>query len=93
MSKVKRLGVLSVANIFGILYAIFGIFAGLFIAIFSILVPAFEGGDIFPYGLGFLSIIVFPIFYGALGWIGGIISAALYNLVARWIGSIQVEIE
>jgi hypothetical protein len=94
MTKVKRLGVLSVANILGILYAIIGLILGLFIALFSTLGSTF-GGDFDPlgFGLGFFSIIVFPILYGVMGWIGGVISAGLYNLVAKWVGGIQVELE
>jgi len=34
-----------------------------------------------------------PIIYGAMGFIFGVIGAALYNLVARWIGGIEVEVE
>jgi len=94
MSKVKRLGVLSVANISGILYAIFGLIAGLFAAFFSTLAASFGGYDSFGiFGMGFAGIIVLPIMYGVIGWIGGLISAALYNLVARWTGGIQVELE
>ena len=94
MTKVKRLGVLSVANIYAILYAIIGLIAGLFVALAYGLSSAF-GADLDPlgFGLGFFSILVFPILYGAGGWIGGIIGAALYNLVARWVGGIRVELE
>ena len=31
--------------------------------------------------------------YGVIGVIGGAIGAALYNLVAGWIGGIEVEME
>ena len=34
-----------------------------------------------------------PVFYGVFGFIFGVISAAIYNLIARWIGGIEVEVE
>lgn len=37
--------------------------------------------------------IFMPVFYGIFGFIFGLISAAIYNLIARWIGGIEVEVE
>ena len=37
--------------------------------------------------------IFMPIVYGAMGFIFGMIGAALYNLVARWIGGLELEVE
>ena len=94
MMTVKKFVILSVAKISALLYAIFGLIAGLFVALFYALGSVFAG-DFGPLGfeLGFFSIIVFPIAYGVLGFIGGIVGAALYNLVAHWVGGIQVELE
>jgi hypothetical protein len=41
------------------------------------------------FGMG----ILMPVIYGVMGFIGGVIGAAVYNLVARWIGGIEVEVE
>ncbi len=94
MTKISRFGILSVAKISALIYAIFGLIAGLITALFSMLASA-VGGDFEPwfFGFGFLSIIIFPIMYGILGFIGGIISSALYNLLSRWVGGIEVELE
>lgn len=37
--------------------------------------------------------IILPIFYGAMGFILGVIGAFIYNLIARWVGGIEVEVE
>jgi len=37
--------------------------------------------------------IFLPIIYGVMAFIFGVIGAALYNLVARWIGGLEVEVE
>ena len=94
MMTAKRFGILSVAKIAALLYAILGLIAGLFTALFSALFSAVGGdGALLGLGLGFFSIIVFPIFYGVLGFISAVIGVALYNLLARWVGGIQVELE
>ncbi len=34
-----------------------------------------------------------PVIYGVIGFALGIIGAAVYNFIARWIGGIEVEVE
>ncbi len=34
-----------------------------------------------------------PVMYGVFSFILGLLSAALYNVIARWIGGIEVEVE
>jgi hypothetical protein len=43
--------------------------------------------------LGAGAIILMPIMYGIMGFIGGIISAALYNLLAGIIGGIEMNFD
>jgi hypothetical protein len=43
-------------------------------------------------GLGFASIIVFPVLYGIIGAIGGGLTALIYNLAAGWVGGLEVDI-
>ena len=38
-------------------------------------------------------VIIIPIFYALIGFIIGIVGAAIYNLVARWLGGLQIEAE
>lgn len=43
--------------------------------------------------LGGLAILILaPIFYGVIGFIGGVIAALIYNLVASWTGGIEVTL-
>jgi hypothetical protein len=37
--------------------------------------------------------IFIPIIYGVMGFVLGIVTAAIYNVVASWIGGIEVEVE
>ena len=40
---------------------------------------------------GAAAIIALPIFYGILGFISSLIGAALYNLVAGWVGGVEID--
>lgn len=43
------------------------------------------------FGVG--AIIAVPVFYGIMGFIGGIIMAMLYNLTTGLIGGLEIEVE
>lgn len=43
------------------------------------------------FGVG--AIIALPVFYGIMGFIGGIIMALLYNFTTGVIGGLEVEVE
>ncbi len=91
---VERFGVMSCGTLMGCLYASLGVFAGL--AIFAAgIVMAFigesEAGGMMLGGVmfGFLGTIL----YGVMGFVVGLIMAALYNLVAMLVGGIEIEFE
>jgi len=80
-----RLGVISCAKVFGILYFIIGLLIAIPLGIIATLSgPVSEGIFIF---------IGFPILYGAMGAISGIIMAVPYNVIAQKIGGIEYEAE
>ena len=95
MAKLKSIGVLSAGKIFALLYAFGGLIAGAFMTLFT-----FIGADLskanagmFSVLFGAASIILLPIFYGIIGFIGGMIMAALYNLIANKLGGLEIEIK
>jgi hypothetical protein len=96
---VKRVGVWSVARMYGALLAAMGLLAGLMIALVSLAGASFvnqaeSGGPswIAPvFGVG--AIVVLPIFYGLMGIVIGAISAVLYNLFAGIVGGVVLETE
>jgi hypothetical protein len=90
---INRVGPLSCAKVAGTLYAVLGICVG---AVFTLatLAGAFASDDSaggFAAVLGVGAIIAFPIFYGVLGFIGSLIAAWLYNLVAGMVGGVEIE--
>jgi hypothetical protein len=44
-------------------------------------------------GIGIAAVFVIPIVYGIFGFIGGMISAVLYNVFAGIVGGIEVHTE
>lgn len=90
---VKKIGVLSAAQMLGCLYAALGLIVGGFFSIFALAGAAAGGGEGLPAMLfGVLSVIVIPIIYGVMGFIGGIIMAVLYNLIATVAGGIELQV-
>ena len=101
--RIKGVAPLQAGKMLGVLYACMGL---IFLPIFALagLAGAFAqqtqqaqntGGPpsalitAMMFGFG----IFMPVFYGVFGFIFGVISAAIYNLIARWIGGIEVEVE
>jgi hypothetical protein len=86
----KRVGVLSAGKIIGVMYVVLGLFVGGIVSLIALAGASLGGGrDALPGVLGGVAAIVFlPIFYGVLGFLSGVIGAALYNVVARLIGGI-----
>ncbi len=98
--EVKRVGAWSAAKVFGATYALIGLIFGIFVALAALLgvlgaVAADSGGlaEAIGFGIGgsLIGVIVLPISYGIMGLIVGLISAALYNVVARLVGGIRIE--
>ncbi len=95
----KRVGVLSCGKIMGLLYVGIGLIAGVIFALASMVgevagLAADEGGGaILALFFGVGAVIFLPVFYGVMGFISGVVSAFLYNLLAGWIGGIELEFE
>ena len=94
---VRRIGVVSVGKIAGLLYAAIGLLIGAIVAFLSTLgglagLAQGEGAFIgMFFGVG--AIILFPVFYGTIGALMGMLVSALYNLVAGLIGGIELEVD
>ena len=95
---IKKLDVLSVGKITGIIAAAFGLLAGLILLLFGGLFAGLAGagsdaGPLAALGGGVLGAIALPILYGICGFVGGVIQALVYNLAAGAIGGIRIETE
>ena len=98
MMTIKQIGVLSAAKMLGALYACIGVLAGAIFSCVSLIGAAGamsefggEGAVGLLFGVG--AIIMFPIFYGIIGFIGGAIVGFIYNFLAGMIGGIEIQVE
>jgi hypothetical protein len=88
---------------FGLLYACMGLIFLPFIAlaalagVFAEQAQHAQGGSAAPAAIATGLMIGFgimmPVIYGVMGFLIGVIGAAIYNLIASWIGGIEVEVE
>ena len=89
--RIRRVDPFEVAKVMGILYLLGGlIFAPIFYFA-SKMAPTTPEPPAFGFGAGFA--IAIPIIYGALGFVFTAIAAAIYNLVAGWVGGIVIELD
>jgi hypothetical protein len=95
MATVKRIGPGSAFKVGLALYGLVGLILGLIFGLMSMLggalaLPAQAGAFRMFFGVG--AIIILPLCYGIFGGIVAAISAALYNLIAGWVGGLEVDI-
>jgi ribose/xylose/arabinose/galactoside ABC-type transport system permease subunit len=91
---VKRIGVLSLGKMLGVLYGGIGLLGGLLFAMFCIMAAAIgqqQAGRPSPL-FGVVAIVLAPLFYGVAGFIGGILTAALYNVATGVVGGVEIEV-
>jgi hypothetical protein len=101
MAMVRRIGPGSAFKVGLVAYAILGLVIGIVMAGIGALVgplggapgvpdiPAAHMAKLFT-GVG--AVIILPILYGIFGGIFAAIGAAIYNLVAGWVGGLEVDI-
>jgi hypothetical protein len=92
--RIKRIAPLQLGKMLAVGYGLLGlIFIPFFLltTIASSRLPAEQRTGFMAMGVGFA--LFAPILYAGFGFIAGVIGAAIYNLVARWVGGIDVEVE
>lgn len=91
----KRIGPLSLARISAVLYGIIGLVLGCGFAVVAMIggfASQQTSGPIFGFAFGVGAVIFFPLLYGGLGFVMSLIMAGLYNLMAGWLGGIELEL-
>jgi hypothetical protein len=101
MMEIKKIKKLSLANIVGSLYALFGFIASFAASIYALVIVINEkhaAGQIYLYiltnlGLGFLLALGVAIAAGIVGWLLGFIASAFYNYFSGQIGGVKIELD
>lgn len=91
VTVIKSVNPISLAKI----HALFGVVVGFVYGIlFALVGTAMALGGAMPHFLmfGVLSIIVFPILFGVIAFVCGLVMAWLYNVFAGSVGGIEVEL-
>ena len=92
MSELVRIGPWSMGKIQAILGALFGLIIGFFMALFMIVIGLISREPAMAFvGIGYF--IGMPIVYLISGFILGPLLAWLYNVVAGWVGGLELEFE
>lgn len=94
MHRVQRVGVAQFAKVLGVLYLFMGVcFAALFY-LFSVAMPSATGPmPMLGIGSGIGIVIVIPLIYAFFGVLFGALFAWFYNMVAGWVGGIELDLE
>ena len=94
MVRLRSVGVLSCAKIYGIIHMTLGILFGVFFVVIGIVGLAAAPGQ---QKLGMIGILIIaalsPFIYGALGFVIGAMVALLYNWIASAVGGIEMELQ
>ena len=100
---IRKIGVMSLGKLMAVMYAGIGLLIGGLYALFAIVGggammamggeenAALGGGMVI--GMGLAAVVVAPIFYGIVGFIGGVISAFFFNLAAKYAGGLELEVQ
>ena len=92
----RKIDYMSCARVVGGIYALVGLLCGAFfslVALAGLAVAVHNGSGIPAVFLGAGAVIVLPVIYGLMGSLVGLVTAAVYNLVASVVGGIELDID
>ncbi len=95
---IKRVSPVSAGKVMGLLGLLLGLVIGAIVSLAALVIGSAavagdEPGGAFVgmlFGVG--AIVILPLFYGCVMFVGGLIQAALYNVAARFTGGVQVDV-
>jgi hypothetical protein len=88
--QLTRIAPLRAGIVLGVLYGILSLIIAPFILLAAVLGNKADTALPAIFGVGFA--IMLPVIYAVVGFIGGVIAAAIYNLVAKWTGGLEFEV-
>jgi hypothetical protein len=91
--RIKSISPLQLGKMLAILYGFMGLIFIPFFLIMSFvasLMPAPQCSGMMAFGIGFT--LFMPVISAAFGFIFGALTAWIYNVVAKWVGGIEVEV-
>lgn len=95
MKEIKKVDIISVAKIFGLLFGGFYLATGLVVNISVLIfkVPLIAKFDILGFGSGALATFFVALLVGGANFTLGVILGWLYNLTAKIVGGVRIKLE
>jgi hypothetical protein len=92
-SEIRRIDPVRFANVLALVYALFSlVFVVLMLPFLLLGLTWGDSGGVLGVGITLFFVLMYPLFGLFFGWLSGLLGAALYNLVARWVGGILIEL-
>lgn len=92
--RIKRIAPLQLGKMLAVVYGIMGLLFVPFFLVMSLVsphMPAQQRVGLMAMGMGFA--VLAPVLYAVMGFVFGALGALIYNVVAKWIGGVEVEVE
>jgi len=87
--RIRRIGVLQAAKLSAVFNLLFTAIVLVPFMMFMMAVSPKSGAA----GFGVLGLLILPVIYSIIGFVVGAIAAFLYNLVAGWVGGLEIELQ
>ena len=93
MEKSNKIRVFAFAKFQAVLFALVGILAGIFYSFGGFIYDLLSTGSMNSgTALAFFALLGMPVIFAAFGFILGLLEAYLFNIVAKWIGGIDIGV-
>lgn len=92
---ISRIEPVSLARIQGLIYAAIGLLIGLPAGCIALIGGGFAGGaeGLGIGAMGVAAVIVYPLMLGIMGFLAGLLTAFVYNVVADRVGGVEIDVE
>jgi hypothetical protein len=95
MVQIKRIGVKQTAKVTAVFYFLISLIFVLPITLFAFVISLFNDNNIgmFSTAFGGLFFLILPFLYALMGYFLVAIMALMYNIIAKKIGGVEIEID
>ena len=88
--RLRRINPIQAGVVAGVVYALLGVLVAVFY--YAVFAATRSASSTLPTAAGLL-VVFFPFIYAALGFIAGALMAWLYNVVAGWVGGVELQFD
>ncbi len=92
MSRLNKIGILSLAKLHALVFAFFGLLAGMAYSFGGFFYELVTDSLNFGTALAFLALAGMPLLFGFLGLLVGIVEALVYNSLARTFPGLAIDL-